>query len=281
MLEIKDLSFKYQNRAPLFSGLNLKLEEGFIYGLLGKNGAGKSTLLKNMVGVAFPVKGSCLFYGQKVASRPVKVLEDIYFLPEQLYAPSLTPLQFASGTGCFYPKFSAEDYRRYLEMLDVERQEPMDSQSYGQQKKAMIAFGLAAGTSLLIMDEPTNGLDIPSKVKFRKLIASVQHEKRCIVISTHQARDLDSLIDMITVLHQGAIVVNKSMDDILLKLSFGTFTDTEGLPVLYEEENIRGRNAILENTNGRISKPDLELLFNAVISDDSPVLKILKDSDHE
>jgi len=280
MLEIKDLSFSYPRKAPLFRNLSLRLDEGYIYGLLGKNGAGKSTLLKNMVGIAFPLKGTCLFYGQKVNSRLVTVLEDLYFLPEQLYVPSITPVQFASGTGCFYPKFSAEDFYRYLEMLDVEKQEAMDSQSYGQQKKAMIAFGLAANTSLLIMDEPTNGLDIPSKVKFRKLIASVQHEKRCIVISTHQARDLDSLIDKILVLHQGAIVVNRSMDEILSKLSFGTYIDTEGMEVIYEEESIRGKNAILQNTSGRFSKPDLELLFNAAISGSSSLLEILKDSSH-
>src|SRR5258708_39100571 len=114
----------------------------------------------------------------------------------------------------------------------------MTKQSHGEQKKAMIAFGLATNTSLLIMDEPTNGLDIPSKIQFRKLIASVQTENRCIVISTHQVRDLDSLIDTLLILHQKEIVVNKTLDEIGERLSFGIYSDTSGLPVLYEQDNI-------------------------------------------
>src|ERR1700709_2500879 len=103
MIEIKSLSFGYPHKPLLFKDLNLQLAQGHIYGLLGKNGAGKSTLLKNMAGLAFPAKGECLYNGINVSSRPVKVLEDIYFLAEELFVPSLTPLQFAAGTGGFYP----------------------------------------------------------------------------------------------------------------------------------------------------------------------------------
>ena len=142
----------------------------------------------------------------------------------------------------------------------------------------MIAFGLATNTDLLIMDEPTNGLDIPSKVQFRKLIASVLTDDRCIVISTHQVRDLDSLIDTVLILHQREIVVNSSIDEVVEKLTFGNYTDTEGMQVLYEEENIRGKNAILRNTSAKFSKPDLELLFNGVIGCSTSLLETLKAS---
>jgi ABC-2 type transport system ATP-binding protein len=142
----------------------------------------------------------------------------------------------------------------------------------------MVAFGLATNTNLLIMDEPTNGLDIPSKVQFRKLIASVLTQDRCIVISTHQVRDLDSLIDTLLVLHGREIVVNRSLDEVVEKLTFGTYPDTEGFSVLYEEESIRGKNAILHNTTGKFSKPDLELLFNAIISGNQSLLETLKAS---
>ena len=145
----------------------------------------------------------------------------------------------------------------------------------------MIAFGLATHTSLLIMDEPTNGLDIPSKVQFRKLIASVLTEDRCIVISTHQVRDLDSLIDTLLVLHRGDIVVNCSIDEVTERLSFGIYADTDDMQVLYEEESMRGKNAILANTTAKFSKPDIELLFNAIISDSKPLLNILNPTRHE
>jgi ABC-2 type transport system ATP-binding protein len=278
MIEIKNLSFAYPRKQLLFEGLNLTLNRGHIYGLLGKNGAGKSTLLKNMVGLAFPAKGSCLFNGTNVADRPVSVLEDIYFIAEELFVPALTPVQFVANTAGFYPKFNQSDFYHYLKVLDVDLDGLMNKQSYGQQKKAMIAFGLATNTTLLIMDEPTNGLDIPSKVQFRKLIASVLTEDRCIVISTHQVRDLDSLIDTLLVLHEREIVVNQSLDEVVEKLIFGTYPDTEGLPVLYEEEGIRGKNAILRNTTGKFSKVDMELLFNAIIGGSKSVLETLKTS---
>lgn len=281
MIEIKDLQFGYQKNKPLFKGLHLNLAKGHIYGLLGKNGAGKSTLLKNMAGLAYPQHGQCYFNGINVSGRPVAVLEDIYFLAEELFVPNLTPAQFVANTAYFYPHFNKADFYRYLGILDVDIDAIMDKQSFGQQKKAMIAFGLAANTGLLIMDEPTNGLDIPSKVQFRKLIASVLTEDRCIVISTHQVRDLDSLIDTLLILHNGEIIINQSIDDVQEKIVFESHPDTQGLPVLYEETGPRGKNVILKNQSGEYSKVDLELLFNAIIIGNQPVLQTLKASAHE
>jgi len=278
MITVQNLSFSYTPKQKLFSNLNLQMNKGHIYGLLGKNGAGKSTLLKNMIGLALPKSGSCKVNGTDVSTRPVSVLEDVYFLPEEIYVPSLTPGKFAASTGSFYPKFDKGQYDQYLKMLDIDPSAIMDKMSFGQQKKAMIAFGLATNTSLLIMDEPTNGLDIPSKTQFRKLIASVLTEERCIVISTHQVRDLDSLIDSLLVLHNRDIVVNCPVEDISDRLTFASYADTIGMPVLYEEDGIRGKNVILQNTEGNYSKTDLELLFNAIISGNQPIVDLLNKS---
>lgn len=278
MLEINDLSFSYSSKSLLFKELSLVLDDGHVYGLLGKNGAGKSTLLRNMVGLAFPAKGSCLFNGKDVSRRSVQVLEEIFFIAEEVFVPAITPIQFVANTASFYPKFNETDFYRYLKLLDVDAAGVMIRQSYGQQKKAMIAFGLASNTNLLVMDEPTNGLDIPSKVQFRKLIASIQTETRCIVISTHQVRDLDSLIDTLLILHEKEIVVNKTLDEIGERLRFGTFIDTSEMAVLYEEESVRGKNSILENTGGGYSKVDLETFFNAVTSGNKLILEKLNAS---
>jgi ABC-2 type transport system ATP-binding protein len=275
VIEIKDIYFEYGKGKLLFKGLSLSLKEGHIYGLLGKNGAGKSTLLKNIAGLVFPKSGKCLFRGVDVARRPVAVLEELYFLAEDFFVPALTPTQFMKSTAGFYPRFNKQEFRQYLELLNVDAELLMDKQSFGQQKKAMIAFGLATNTSLLIMDEPTNGLDIPSKIQFRKLIASVLTEDRCIIISTHQVRDLDSLIDTLLILEQQEILVNHALDEIVEKVSFGVFADTKGLPVLYEERGGRGSAAILKNDSGAFTKVDLELLFNAVISGNSEVINLL------
>jgi ABC-2 type transport system ATP-binding protein len=282
MIAIENLDFWYRKGRPVFQNLSLSLRAGHIYGLLGKNGAGKSTLLKSIAGLAFPAGGSCLVNGIRSSRRSVSLLEDVYFLPEEVYVPPLTPGQFLRNTASFYPRFSVTDFYSHLRTLDVDPAEVMSSLSFGQQKKAMIAFGLATNTSVLMMDEPTNGLDIPSKVQFRKLIASGLDEERCVIISTHQVRDLDSLIDTILVLDHHRIVVNRPVDELTEKLLFGVFPDTKGLDVLYEEESVRGKHAILRNLSGKYSKMDLELFFNAVTLEGDRLLTMLgKGGSHE
>ncbi|TWI98637.1 ABC-2 type transport system ATP-binding protein [Mucilaginibacter frigoritolerans] len=276
MIQIKDLDFAYKKGKPIFDKLNLSLNPGHIYGLLGKNGSGKSTLLKSIAGLVFPLSGKCLINGIDVAKRTVATLEDLFFIAEDIYVPTLTSGQFLKSTAGFYPKFSITDFYAYLKTLDVDPEQQMSSMSYGQQKKAMIAFGLATNASVLIMDEPTNGLDIPSKVQFRKLIASVLNEERYIIISTHQVRDLESLIDTILILDDHKIAVENTVDELMEKLLFGLFEDTRGMKVLYEEETMRGKHAILQNTTGKYSKMDLELLFNAVTTGSNLLTEMLE-----
>jgi len=275
MIQIKDLNFGYSKKALLFKNLNLNLSQGHIYGLLGKNGAGKSTLLHNLTGLAYPQSGHCIVNGNISADRSVALLEDMYFIPEEIFVPNVTAARFVKNTANFYPKFNEEQFYSYLNEFDVPRESVLDKLSFGQQKKVMIAFGLATNTSLLVMDEPTNGLDIPSKVQFRKIIASVLTEERCIIISTHQVRDLDSLIDTLVVLHDREIVVNQLLDVISEKLYFTTLDADDNQPTLYQEGNMRGKNAIVENTNELYSKVDMELLFNAIISNNQPLINLL------
>jgi ABC-2 type transport system ATP-binding protein len=278
MIEIKHLNFGYSKQASLFHDLNITLTAGHIYGLLGKNGAGKSTLLKNIAGLVFPESGQCMINGIATSRRSVTVLEDLYYIAEEIFVPALTSTQFAKSTADFYPKFSIADFYAYLKILDVDPQASLTKMSYGQQKKAIIAFGLATNTNVLIMDEPTNGLDIPSKIQFRKLIASVLNDERCIIISTHQVRDLDSLIDTILILDNHQIVVNSSVDELVEKLVFGLYPETTGLSVLYEEESIRGKHAILKNNSEKMSRMDLELLFNGVTTGSQELINELKAS---
>lgn len=275
MIQIKELDFGYSKKHLLFKNLNLSLSKGHIYGLLGKNGAGKSTLLHNLTGLAYPQGGACIINGLNASKRSVALLADIYFIAEEIYVPSLTAAKFVASTACFYPKFNTDHFYTYLNEFDVPRDSVLDKLSFGQQKKVMIAFGLATNTSLLVMDEPTNGLDIPSKMQFRKLIASALTEDRCIIISTHQVRDLDSLIDTLVVLHNQKIVLNQEMDKITEKVYFTTLPADDTRPVLYQEEGMRGKNAILTNTDDQYSKIDMELLFNAIISNNAPLINLL------
>lgn len=264
MIEIKDLSFGYDKRF-LLENLNLSLAPGHIYGLLGKNGAGKSTLIKNITGLAFPQKGSCKINGNESALRSPDVLADLFLIPEELYLPAVSVRKFAKNTSGFYPKFDEDQFFGYLKEFEIESDVDISSLSFGQQKKTMIAFALATNTPLLVMDEPTNGLDIPSKAQFRRIVSTALTENRCIVISTHQVRDLDNMIDGLIVLDNRHIVLNASVEAISEKLFFTSADSTEDKSIIYSESSIRGITAIVPNADGRTSKVDLELLFNALI----------------
>jgi ABC-2 type transport system ATP-binding protein len=277
MIEFKNISFGYRKKSTLFSDLDLELSAGHVYGLLGKNGAGKTTLLKIMSGLLFAKTGEVTTLGFNPAYRKVGMLQDIYFLGEEMYIPALTIKEYVKVYAPFYPNFSNEQFDNYLQQFEIESKEAkLQKLSHGQKKKVLICFGLAANTKVLLMDEPTNGLDIPSKSVFRKVMASAVDDSRLVVISTHQVRDLHSLIDSVVILDNGTILINHSVEAITERL---VFKAVEQLPendnaVLYTEENIRGSLVVAENLQKEDSKLDLELLFNAAMSNKQRIKEV-------
>ena len=195
------------------------------------------------------------------------MLQELYFLPEELYTPALKVNEFVKAYAPFYPNFNHEQFQEYLNIFEVPYYDlKIDKMSFGEKKKVMIAFALACNTKILIMDEPTNALDIPSKAIFRKVMASVATEDRIVIISTHQVRDLHSLIDAIIILDSGKVILNESAETITEKLAFEVIEDTTNVThILYEEENVRGKLVVHENTAQKETKLDIELLFNAVM----------------
>ncbi|MBD3392682.1 MAG: ATP-binding cassette domain-containing protein, partial [Chitinivibrionales bacterium] len=188
MVQINDLRFAYRGKKWLFDGLQLNLDGGNIYGLLGKNGAGKTTLLKIICGLLFADRGSSVVLGCNSRHRSPELLQELVFIPEEFHVPSLTAGAYRKYYGPLYPRFSSEDFASYLKEFGIRETERLSSLSYGNKKKFLIAFGLATNCRLLILDEPTNGLDIPSKSQFRKLVAGALADDRVFIISTHQVR---------------------------------------------------------------------------------------------
>lgn len=265
MIDINNLSFGYRKRKLLYRHLTLKLASGSIYGLLGKNGAGKSTLLKNIAGLLFPSEGSINVNGHSPRKRLPSFLQTIYFIPEEVYVPSLTVEAYKNLYAPFYPAFNESEFYRYLEMLDVHDKGKLNRLSFGQQKKFIIAFALACNTKVLLLDEPTNGLDIPSKIKFRKLLSTVATSDKMIFISTHQIRDLENLIDNVIIVDEGQLFLQASLPEISERLSFKV---VEELPaeseLLYSEPSLKGYSVVVRNTRAEDTKVNLEFLFNAV-----------------
>ncbi|MCO5936042.1 ABC transporter ATP-binding protein [Mucilaginibacter sp. RB4R14] len=265
MIQFNNLSFGYSRKRLLYKNLTLSIENGSIYGLLGKNGAGKSTLLKNMVGTLFPLEGTISINGKEPKSRKPSFLQTIYYIAEDVFVPPVTIKQYERLFAPFYPLFNKESFYKYLLELEVSIDGKLNKLSFGQQKKFVIAFALACNTEVLLMDEPTNGLDIPSKAQFRKLIASVMNEDRIIFMSTHQIRDLENMIDKVMIVDDGNLLLHSSITTIAEKLCFKTVTSPPiGVKVLYTEKMLRGTSVVIENINGEDSALNLEHLFNGV-----------------
>ncbi len=273
MIAINNLSFSYQQKKPLFSELNLKLETGKIYGLLGKNGSGKTTLLKQIAGLLHPKTGTVTVNGLNVKKRMPKALASYYLIPEEFETPDINVKTFLKITAPFYPDFNKNNFYKYLEEFDIDAEQKLSKMSYGQKKKFLISFGTAADTPILITDEPTNGLDIPSKSTFRKLMASALTEDKLFVVSTHQIKDIEGIIDTVVVLDNGKIIFNRSLEEISNKLSFKTLKSINEENILYYEKGITGYSVIIRNSGEEPSHINTELLFNSVIEKDSKVVK--------
>lgn len=275
MIAIKNLNFYYQKKKPIFKNMDMHLESGHIYGLLGKNGAGKSTLLKNIAGLVFPNDGDISILGHDPRKRAVPFLQEVTFIPEEFYLPDVKSDKYLKANAGFYPNFDDTYFQQLVQEFDIPMDQKLSAMSYGQKKKYIISFGLAARTRLVIMDEPTNGLDIPSKIQFRKVMASALTDDRCFIISTHQVRDLDNLIDAVIILDQNKIVLNQSIYTIGDRIQFKKMTTLDA-DVLYAEPTLGGHYAIVANTDAADSKVDLELLFNGILNEREKITNLIE-----
>ncbi len=275
MVHLDNFSFGYGKR-ELFRDLDLDLTAGGIYGLLGRNGAGKSTLLKLIAGCLEPTGGTALTFGRPAFARRAEVLQRLYFLPEQVYLPARSWRALAAAYGGFYPRFDETSFGESLELLKVPTDRKLTELSLGQKKKGLIAFALACNTELLILDEPTNGLDIPSKALLRSILAATASESRAIIVSTHQVRDLAGLIDPILVVEDGQMIANVDLQRVSEAFTFELVSAMQPpADALYSERVPGGHYVVRHNTAGRHTEPDLEVLFNALVMPDSPVLRKL------
>ncbi len=267
MITINNLSYRYSKQKKLFNGLHLEMEAGKIYGLLGKNGAGKSTLMKIVTGLLLPSEGSCTVNGLQPFKRQAAFLEQLFFIPEECYLPPLSIARFLAIYSPFYPAFSHPAFWEYLKEFHISSEGHLHQLSFGQKKKTFIAFGLAANTRLLVMDEPTNGLDIPSKVQFRNIMSRASKPDQIILLSTHQVRDLDDLISSVMIMDDSRIVLHEEKDRIIQQLCFYNKQQHEVQDdILYEEQTPNGKVAMCRNRHDARTYIDLEILFNATLS---------------
>jgi len=266
MLAIENVHYGYKKNQNLFEGLDFQLEPGQISGLLGKNGAGKSTLLRLITGAYFPKQGTLNFGGNSTRNRKVETLASMYLLQEDDVLPNYEIPKYVSNYAPFYPHFSTSDFEKMLGDFEIDPSKKIKDLSFGQKKKLSVAFALSTGAKLLILDEPTNGMDIPSKSTFRKVVSESLREDQSIIISTHQIRDLGQLLDNIIVIENGKILLKESMFSLSERFACSYVPgNTPPTDSLYSEP-APGGNIVLRNSQGIPSDIDIEVFFNAIIS---------------
>ena len=276
MMNVNQVSFGYgRKKAKVLEGFSMNLEKGSVYGLLGKNGTGKSTLLYLMAGLLRPQSGQILYKGVEVTKRYPETLQDMFLVPEEFALPNVSLKQYVQLNAPFYPRFSDELLKACLRDFDMNEDIHLGELSMGQKKKAFMCFALATNTSLLLMDEPSNGLDIPSKSQFRKVIASGMTDDKAVIISTHQVRDIDSLLDHVLIMDGSRLLLNESVASICDRLYFAEQGMNEPTDdALYVQPSVQGNSVILPNTYHEDSKLNLEVLFNATLAEREKIQQI-------
>ena len=268
MIRIEKLGFSYnesRNKGTdyVLKDIDMTLEEGRIYGLLGENGVGKTTLLTLLCGLKKAQEGRIDVDGHNPYDREPSHLSNQYYLSDEVPAANMNAVDYARNYGKFWDRFDFGTFAEIIDLFEVDPQQKMSKMSFGQLKKTHIAFALACNTKYLFMDEPTNGLDIPSKAQFRKAVTKYTREDSTILISTHQVRDLESIIDPIIILDRRDVLLNASLEKIAEKLYFD-YSNERKEGTLYSEMTPGGNIQVMINATGEESKVNIEALFNAV-----------------
>ena len=275
MIKIENLDFSYPRKRQVYKSLNLNIEEGSICGLLGLNGAGKTTLLNLIAGFLIPQEGTCSVFGYQSAKRKPEMLQEIFLVGDTSEFPNMSVKEFCDLYAGFYPHFDVLLFEQCISEFGLSGESSLKRLSFGDKRKAMLSFALATRCRLLMFDEPTNGLDIPSKATFRKLVASTLSEDQTIIMATHQVRDLANLMDRIIIEHRGKILINETVERIGEKLAFGLAADqiTKG-DLLFKADSFNPNETLSINGNHQQGQIDIELLFSAAIAHPTELSRI-------
>ncbi len=281
MIRIEDLSFGYRKHR-LYERFSLSLTEPGVYGVFGRNGSGKSTLLKLLAGLLFPQQGRIDVGRFAPRERHPDFLASVYLVPEEFHLPDLSAAQLASTHAGFYPKFSAAAFREYLDVFELSDQHRFGEMSLGQKKKAAMAFALATFTPVLLLDEPTNGLDIVGRDQFKAIVSQPEQRERLILISTHQAHDLERIMGHILFIDAASLALSASMAQLSAAMTMGVAANALALEqvdgVIYREPMGEQLAYVARNSSGAGGAVHLELLYKALSLNKSGVLAAVRES---
>ncbi|MCC6282541.1 MAG: ABC transporter ATP-binding protein [Saprospiraceae bacterium] len=265
MIAISGMSFRYKSRQPVLDNLTFNMEAGGVYGILGANGVGKTTLLHLIGGLLFPKSGEITVDGHRPGARRPAFLEQVFYVPVDFELPRLQVGVYQKRYAPFYPKFDLQVWNNALQIFGIQPDMQLQALSFGQRKKVLLSFALASGCRVLLFDEPTDGLDIPSKDSFRRLLSAQIDEQRLAVITTHHVHDVAMLLDHLIILKEHALLLQASLQDLtnhIRTVTAGQLPPANNL--LYSERVPGGYHCLVRNTEMQEGPLDLELLFKAL-----------------
>lgn len=278
MISVSQLHFKYGTKR-IYDDFSLRLDEPGVVGLFGRNGSGKSTLLKILAGLLFPDSGAVEVLGHQPQRRLPDFLRQVVIVPEEFHLPNIRVAALSRYHAPFYPDFSAADFARYVNVFDIPVNQAFDEMSLGQKKKAVIAFALATHTPILLMDEPTNGLDIISRTQFKQVMAGAEQRNRLVIISTHQAHDLESLMNHVLFVDAGRIALSASTSTLSCALQVGVSDQPVGHSLYQEQLGSQWAYVEARSTPASadaVNHISLELLYKALSTNKQGVLDAIR-----
>lgn len=277
VLVLRDLKkvfkdFWLRPRVVAVDGISLEVRSGEVFGLLGPNGSGKSTTIKMILGLLFPTRGSVEVFGS--APSDVRIKGRIGYLPEESYLyPFLTSRETLDYYGRLFQLPVAERERRaeeLLEMVGLEaaRDRRVGEYSKGMQRRIGLAQALINNPDLLILDEPTTGLDPLGTRQMKDLILELRDRGKTVLLSSHLLADVEDVCDRVTILYGGSIQAQGTVTDLL------TQTDTRWIETdPLEPETVAALEAILEEREGKkihrieARRQKLETLFLQIVEE--------------
>ena len=247
-IEIKNLTKVYgKNRG--IQDINISVKEGEIYGFIGPNGAGKSTTIKTLLNFIYSTSGEALIFGMDSVKESEKIKEYIGYVPSEVrYYDDVKVKDIIKYAQSFYPKSNKEYVDRICNELELDMNKKMGELSLGNKKKVAIAQSLINNPKLLILDEPTNGLDPLMQKKLFNILIEEKKKGNTVFLSSHNLVEVQNLCDRVCVIKEGKIVdiieIEKSKTELKLKVTLSSSDITDDI-VLNLSDKILDKNGKL------------------------------------
>lgn len=224
VVSIKNLT-KYYGKIRGIEDVNLEIQEGEIFGLIGPNGAGKSTTIRTLLSLIYPTSGSAQIFGLDCIKDSAKILKDVGYLPSEVfYYENMKVIDLLKYSASFYQKDCTKRISSLAKLMELDLNRKIEDLSYGNRKKVGIVQGLCHEPKLIILDEPTGGLDPLMQQTFFNLIRLEKEKGATIIFSSHILSEVQKICDRIAFVKEGKIIRINKMSELTnnsyLKISF-------------------------------------------------------------